>query len=87
MANSTWSLPVVSPKIILVKQFYTGPSESAELLVVMLEKYGIQAAQEFAEEADPDDPDGLNRHVNVLVPVADYPRAFQLFYADKENEI
>jgi hypothetical protein len=69
-----------------VKLFYTGPVVNAELLVVMLEKHGIAATQEFVDPALPDDGD-LNRLAKVSVPEADYPRAYQLFYAEREDEL
>jgi len=65
--------------------FYTGPVINAEMLVVMLEKHGIHATQEFADPG-PDDGD-LNRLTKVLVPEADYDRAHQLFYAEREDEL
>jgi hypothetical protein len=68
-----------------VKLFYTGPVINAEMLVVMLEKHGIQATQEFVEPG-PDDGD-LNRPAKVLVPEPDYDRAYQLFYAEREDEL
>ena len=70
----------------LVKLFYTGPIINVEMLVVMLEKHGIAATQEFAEPAPPDDGD-LNRLARVLVPEADYERAHRLFYAEREDEL
>ncbi len=69
-----------------MKLFYTGPLVNAEMLVVMLEKHGITATQEFEDSALPDDGD-LNRETKVLVPEADYDRAHRLFYEDKENEL
>ena len=69
-----------------VKLFFTGPVVKTELLVVMLEKHGIAAMQEFVDPAVPDDGD-LNREARVLVPEADYDRAFQLFYAEREDEL
>lgn len=69
-----------------MKLFYTGPVINTEMLVVMLEKHGIAATQEFLEPDLPDDGD-LNRLAKVLVPEAEYDRAYQLFYADKENEL
>ena len=68
-----------------MKLFYTGPVVNAEMLVAMLEKHGIAATQEFAEPG-PDDGD-LNRLAKVLVPESDYPRAHQLFYAEREDEL
>jgi hypothetical protein len=69
-----------------VKHFFTGPVIKTELLVVMLEKHGIAATQEFADPAAPDDGD-LNRDANVLVPEADYDRAHQLFFTEREDEL
>jgi hypothetical protein len=69
-----------------MKLFYTGPAVNAELLVAMLEKHGIAATQEFSDPSLPDDGD-LNRLTKVLVPEADYDRAHQLFYAEREDEL
>lgn len=69
-----------------VKLFYTGPVVNAELLVMMLEKHGIIATQEFEDPSLPDDED-LSRPARVLVPEADYERAYQLFYAGREDEL
>jgi hypothetical protein len=69
-----------------VKLFYTGPVINTEMLVVMLEKHGIIATQEFVDPSQPEDED-LNRPAKVFVPEADYDRAHQLFYAEREDEL
>ena len=69
-----------------MKLFYTGPFVNAELLVVMLAKHGISATQEFADPSLPADGD-LSRPAKVFVPEADYQRAHQLFYAEREDEL
>ena len=69
-----------------MKLFYTGPVVNAEMLVTMLEKHGIVATQEFEDPARPDDGD-LSRPAKVYVPEADYDRAYQLFYAEREDEL
>src|SRR2546422_202227 len=69
-----------------MKLFYTGPVINAELLVAMLEKHGIVATQEFVDPSEPDDG-SLDRPAKVLVPEADYDRAHQLFYAEREDEL
>jgi hypothetical protein len=69
-----------------VKLFYTGPVINTEMLVVMLEKHGIIATQEFVDPTQPEDGD-LNRLAKVFVPEADYDRAHQLFYAEREDEL
>jgi hypothetical protein len=69
-----------------MKLFFTGDVIKAELLVMMLEKHGIAATQEFVDPTAPDDGD-LSRPAKVLVPEADYERAHQLFYAEREDEL
>ena len=69
-----------------MKLFYTGPVVNAEMLVVMLEKHGIAATQSFVDPSTPDDGD-LSHPAKVFVPEADYDRAFQLFYAEREDEL
>jgi len=69
-----------------VKLFYTGPVINTEMLVVMLEKHGIEATQAFVDPNQRDDGD-LSRPAKVLVPEEDYDRAYQLFYAEREDEL
>ena len=69
-----------------MKLFYSGPVINTEMLVMMLEKHGIAATQEFVGLAEPDDGD-LNRPAEVFVPEADYDRARQLFYTEREDEL
>jgi hypothetical protein len=69
-----------------MKLFYTGPVINAELLVMMLEKHGIAAKQAFVDPNLLDDGD-LARPANVLVPEADYDRAYRLFYSEREDEL
>jgi hypothetical protein len=69
-----------------MKLFYTGPVVNAEMLVLMLDKHGIQAVQEWVDPDLPEDDD-LSRPAKVLVPEADYDRAYQLFYAEREDEL
>lgn len=69
-----------------MKLFYTGPVINAEMLVVMLEKHGISATQEFLD-AGPADAEDLNRPAKVFVRETDYERAYQLFYAEREDEL
>jgi hypothetical protein len=70
----------------MVKLFYTGPVVNAEPLVVMLEKHGLAATQNFVDATAPDDGD-LSRSTQVFVPEADYDRVCQLFYAEREDEL
>ncbi len=70
----------------LHRLFYTGPLINTEMLVMMLEKHGIVATQEFVDPDVPDSDD-LNREARVYVPNADYERAHRLFYAEREDEL
>jgi hypothetical protein len=70
-----------------VKLFYTGPAINAETLVMMLEKHGITATQEFANATLAEGDDEFNRPARVLVPEADYDRAYGLFYAERGDEL
>ncbi|MCI0746477.1 MAG: hypothetical protein L0Y58_13835 [Verrucomicrobia subdivision 3 bacterium] len=69
-----------------MKLFYTGPVVNAEMLVVMLEKHGIAASQEFEDPDGPDEGD-LSRPAKVFVPEEEYDRAWRLFYAEREDEL
>ena len=69
-----------------MKLFYTGPWINVEMLIVMLEKHQIAATHEWVEPGEPDNED-LNRLAEVFVPDADYDRAYQLFYADRQDEL
>lgn len=69
-----------------VKLFFTGQVVKTELLVVMLEKHGIAATQEFVDPSLPDDGD-LNRAANVFVPDEDFDKAHQLFFTEREDEL
>jgi hypothetical protein len=69
-----------------MKLFYSGPVVNTEMLVMMLEKHGIAATQEFEDPSLPEDGD-LNRLAKVFVPEAEYDRAHGLFYAEREDEL
>ena len=69
-----------------MKLLYTGPVVNTEMLVVMLEKHGISATQEFDDPALPDDGD-LSRPAKVLVAEADFERAHRLFFTEREDEL
>lgn len=70
----------------VMRHFFTGPLIKTELLVVWLEKHGIAAVAEFVDPSAPDDGD-LDREVRVTVPEADYDRAWNLFFAERQDEL
>lgn len=53
---------------------------------MMLEKHGIVTTQSFVDATLPEDGD-LSRPAQVFVPEADYDRAHQLFYTEREDEL
>jgi len=69
-----------------VRLLYSGPVVNTEMLVVMLEKHGIAARQEFEDPLLPDDGD-LNRLAKVFVSEADFAQAHRLFFAEREDEL
>jgi hypothetical protein len=69
-----------------MRHFFTGQVIKTELLVDWLEKHGIEARQEWVEPDLPDDGD-LGREARVLVSEAHYDRAYQLFFAEREDEL
>jgi hypothetical protein len=84
-----------------MKHFFTGPVIKTELLIVWLEKHGIEARQEWAvtsergdsgqlAEANPateSDVEDLDREAHVFVVSSGYERAYQLFYVDNGDEL
>ena len=85
-SQKTLGIPRRGAEAFAVKLFYTGPLINTEMLVVMLEKHGISATQEFVDPLAGDGED-LNRLAMVLVPETEYKRAHQLFYAEREDEL
>ena len=68
------------------REFFTGQFIKTDLLVSWLEQHGIIASTEFVDASGPDDGD-LAREVRILVTEADYPRAHQLFFTEREDEL
>ncbi len=68
-----------------MREFFAGPAIKTELLVVWLEKHGIAAIETALDENS--DPNDLDRQMRVDVSPADYDRAYQLFYADRGDEL
>ncbi len=58
-----------------MKFFHSGPLMNAEMLVVMLEKHGIAAPQEFRTGAHR--CGDLSRVAKVFVPEADHDRGLR----------
>lgn len=71
---------------VAMRHFFTGQVIKTELLVEWLGQHGIEARQEWVDPSLPEDGD-LSREARVVVAEADYDRAHQLFFADREDEI
>jgi hypothetical protein len=60
-------------------------------LQTWLEKHGIESTIEPVEpitgEPTPLDPEDLDREVRILVPEADFSRAHDLFFTEREGEL
>ena len=69
-----------------MREFFTGPWIKTELLVTWLEKHGIAATTEFVDPTETD-PEDLSREVRVSVPDADFERAHQLFFEERQDEL
>jgi hypothetical protein len=69
-----------------MRLFFTGPVIKTELLVEWLGRHGIDARQEWVDPALPDDGD-LSREAKVWVEDAQFDRAWQLFFAEREDEL
>lgn len=67
------------------RHFFTGDFIKTDLLVTWLDKHGIPATSEPVDPSAPEDD--LGRQMRVLVPEADYDRAHQLFFAEREDEL
>ncbi len=68
------------------REFFVGPFIKTDLLISWLEQHGIAATSEFVDPTRPDDGD-LDREVRVWVPAGDFDRAYQLFFADRQDEL
>jgi hypothetical protein len=81
------SLPAPQPPAPPAGQrhFFTGPIIKTELLLEWLDQHGVTASTADAEVGA--DPDDLSREMHVFVAGEHYDRAYQLFFAEREDEI
>jgi len=74
-----------------MRHFFTGPWIKCELLQTWLEKHGIESTVEPVEPIVGDttlqDSEDLDREVRILVPEADFSRAHDLFFTEREGEL
>ena len=67
------------------RHFFTGPIIKTELLLEWLDQHGVTASTADAEPGA--DPDDLGREMHVFVAAEHYDRAYQLFFAEREDEL
>jgi hypothetical protein len=66
------------------KIIFAGQAVKSEMIVLMLEKWGLHPQlQERSEKPDPDD---LDRDADVLIPEAEYERAKEILFGESEVE-
>jgi hypothetical protein len=74
-----------------MRHFFTGPWIKCELLQTWLEKHGIESTIEPVEPITGEptllDPEDLDCEVRILVSEADFSRAHDLFFTEREGEL
>ena len=73
------------------KAFFNGQAIKADLLMLMLDKNGIESRAQWENGDWIEEEDFLmepmDRIASVLVRDADYDTAWNLFYADRQDEL
>jgi hypothetical protein len=67
-----------------LKTIFEGQAVKSEMIVLILEKWGLHPAME--EKAASPNPDDLARDTRVLVPDAEYERANEILFGESEIE-
>jgi hypothetical protein len=66
------------------KILFEGPAVKSELVVLMLEKWGLHP--EFQEATPSPDTENLDRDTRVLVPEEEHERAREILWGESEIE-
>ena len=66
------------------KIVFKGPAIKAELIVIMLDKWGLHPA--LKETMETPNLDDLDRDSQVLVPEDEYERAHEILFGESEIE-
>ncbi len=66
------------------KPLFKGPAIKSELIVLMLEKWGLHP--ELRELTATPDADDLGRDTEVLIPDAEHDRAHDILWGESEIE-
>lgn len=66
------------------KTIFSGPVIKSELVLMILEKWGLHP--EMKEAGDTPDTDDLGRDSLVVVPDAEYDRAHEILFGESEVE-
>jgi len=67
-----------------LKSVFEGQAVKSEMVVLILEKWGLHPTME--EKATPPNPDDLARDTQVLVPEAEYEQAHEILFGESEIE-
>ena len=66
------------------KTIFEGQAVKSELVVLILEKWGLHPTME--EKATGPNPDDLERDTRVLIPEAEYEQAHEILFGESEIE-
>ena len=67
-----------------LKTIFEGQAVKSELVVLILEKWGLHPTME--EKTASPTPDDLARDTRVLIPEAEYEQAHQILFGESEIE-
>ncbi|MGD0058059.1 MAG: hypothetical protein ABSD58_01440 [Verrucomicrobiia bacterium] len=67
-----------------LKTIFEGQAIKSEMVVLILEKWGLHPAME--EKAAMPNPDDLARDTRVLIPEAEYEQAHEILFGESEIE-
>ena len=67
-----------------LKQIFSGQAVKSEMVVLILEKWGLHP--QFQEATKDPNPDDLDRDTVVLVPEEEYERANEILWGESEIE-
>lgn len=67
-----------------MKTLFEGQAIKSEMVVLMLEKWGLHPQME--EKTTEPDLDDLARDTRVVIPEAEYERAHEILFGESESE-
>jgi hypothetical protein len=67
-----------------MKHLYSAQAVRAEMVVLVLEKWGLHPA--LRERSENPDQNDLDRDADVIIPAAEYERAREILFGESEFE-